>query len=100
MPNTNNAIRIDCTDDGRKGKLDDPIKQLLCYLDPNNNIQVDAVRDRYDILSASLTSIEQKSILVTHPDLATEWHPFLNLPLTPDKVTSGMGIKVWWKCKG
>ena len=23
LPNTKNAIRIDCTDDGRKGKLDD-----------------------------------------------------------------------------
>ena len=99
LPSTNNAIRIDCTDDGRKRKLDNPIKQLLCCLNPDNKIDVDTVRDCFDILSASLISTEQKSILVTHPDMAAEWHPTLNLPLTPDKVTSGMGIKVWWKCK-
>ncbi len=42
LPNTNSAIRIDCTDDGRKGKLDEPIKLLLCRLDPHNEISVDA----------------------------------------------------------
>ena len=96
--NTNSAIRIDCIDDGRKEKLNDPIKKLLCYLNPNNDVRVDVVSDYYTILSASLTILEQNSILVTHPELVAEWHPTFNLPLTPNKVTSGMGIKVWWKC--
>ena len=98
LPDTVSAIRVDCIDDGRKGKLNEPIKQLLCFLSPDNHINVDAVRDYYEILSASLISLEQKSIVVTHPSIAAEWHPTLNLPLTPDKVTSGMGISVWWKC--
>lgn len=42
------------------------------------------------------------SLLVTHPDLAAEWHPTLNGDLTPDRITQGSGRAVWWlgaKCK-
>ena len=98
LSDTDTAIRIDCVDDGRKEKLNSPIKKVLNYLKPNNDICVDVIRDYYEILSASLLSIKQKSIIATHPDMASEWHPSFNLPLTPDKVTAGMGIKVWWKC--
>ncbi len=34
-----------------------------------------------------------------YPDLAKEWHPTKNGKLTPDDVTYGSGINVWWKCK-
>lgn len=34
----------------------------------------------------------------THPELAEEWHPFLNGDLTPEKVTLGSNKRVWWKC--
>lgn len=32
------------------------------------------------------------------PDLAREWHPTKNLPLTPDQVLPGSEKKVWWRC--
>lgn len=32
------------------------------------------------------------------PDLASEWHPTKNNPLTPEKVTKSSGKKVWWLC--
>jgi len=32
----------------------------------------------------------------THPALADMWHPTLNGDLTPDKVSAGSEIKVWW----
>jgi len=32
------------------------------------------------------------------PDLATEWHPTLNVDLTPFNVTCGSGKEVWWQC--
>ena len=32
------------------------------------------------------------------PDLALQWHPALNAPLTPQQVTTGSGKKVWWRC--
>jgi hypothetical protein len=33
-----------------------------------------------------------------YPELAKEWNYEKNGDLTPDKVASGSGKKVWWKC--
>ena len=33
-----------------------------------------------------------------HPNLAKEWHPTKNKPLTPEQVSPGSGQKVWWRC--
>lgn len=33
-----------------------------------------------------------------YPELAKEWHPLLNKPLTPDMVVSGNNRRVWWVC--
>ena len=30
------------------------------------------------------------------PDLAKEWHPTMNWPLTPDQIKPGYSKKVWW----
>lgn len=32
------------------------------------------------------------------PELAREWHPTKNLPLTPECVLPGSEKKVWWRC--
>lgn len=37
------------------------------------------------------------SLSITNPTLAKEWHPLKN-KLTPKEVTSGQGLKVWWRC--
>ena len=34
-----------------------------------------------------------------YPEIAKEWHPTKNLPLTADSVSYASGKKVWWKCK-
>lgn len=34
----------------------------------------------------------------THPHLAKEWHPELNIGLTPQQVTAGTRKKVFWLC--
>ena len=33
-----------------------------------------------------------------NPELAKQWHPILNDDLTPNDVTCGSNIKVWWIC--
>ena len=38
------------------------------------------------------------SLLNTNPDLAKEWHPTKNAPLSPKDVTQGSGKEVWWVC--
>ncbi len=37
-------------------------------------------------------------LATTHPQLAKEWHPTKNLPLTPGQVTYGRADKIWWIC--
>ena len=34
-----------------------------------------------------------------HPELAAQWHPTRNAPLTPDQVLPGSHQKVWWMCE-
>jgi len=33
-----------------------------------------------------------------YPELAKQWHPTKNDPLTADDVTYGSGIRAWWQC--
>ena len=44
------------------------------------------------------TATPTTSLLVLYPDLAAEWHPTKNAPLTPDQVLPSSGKKVWWQC--
>jgi hypothetical protein len=39
------------------------------------------------------------SFQALHPELAAQWHPTRNHPLTPDDVRPGSGKKVWWLCR-
>ena len=38
------------------------------------------------------------NLLLTHPELAKEWHPTKNGDLTPQDITQGSVKKVWWLC--
>lgn len=38
------------------------------------------------------------SLADTHPELANEWHPTLNKPLTPHSITAGSGKSLFWVC--
>lgn len=40
----------------------------------------------------------ENSLAFTHPEIAGQWHPTKNGDLTPEQVTRGSEIKVWWKC--
>ena len=43
--------------------------------------------------------LEQMSLATLNPEIAKEWHPTKNKPLTPKDVVPGSNQKVWWKCK-
>jgi len=38
------------------------------------------------------------NLQASFPKIAAEWHPSKNGDLTPDKVTTRNGKKVWWQC--
>ncbi len=38
-------------------------------------------------------------LVTTSPGIAAQWHPTKNGDLTPDRVTAGSEIRVWWRCE-
>ena len=48
--------------------------------------------------SNQILIVGRNDLATTHPDLAKEWHPTKNAPLTPQEIITGMGKKFWWKC--
>lgn len=41
---------------------------------------------------------QKKSLAKMYPELAQEWHPYKNDPLTPENVSTGSNRVVWWQC--
>jgi hypothetical protein len=39
------------------------------------------------------------SLKDVYPDLAVEWHPTKNLPVTASEVNPGSKLKRWWRCR-
>jgi hypothetical protein len=42
---------------------------------------------------------DDNSLAQLRPDIAQDWHPNKNAPLTPNDVIAGGSKKVWWMCK-
>ena len=40
----------------------------------------------------------EKSLLSTHPSIATQWDYNKNYPLRPENFSFGSGKKMWWIC--
>lgn len=49
-------------------------------------------------VSKHLKALKRGSISVTHPDCLNEWDYSKNV-VSPNEVSYGANIKVWWKCK-
>ncbi|HLX87796.1 MAG TPA: zinc-ribbon domain-containing protein, partial [Acidimicrobiales bacterium] len=41
---------------------------------------------------------KDRTLAVTHPEIAAQWHPTKNGSLVPDEVSSGSGRRAWWRC--
>ena len=72
------------------------IKEKLHITAPQN---IDIQRDYIEIYSQYITLKREKSLACLNPELIEEWDFERNGNLTPEKVTTGSGIKVWWNCK-
>ena len=42
---------------------------------------------------------DDNSLAQVRPDIAKDWHPYKNAPLTPNDVVAGGYKKVWWICR-
>ncbi len=59
----------------------------------------DRVKGRGCPLCANMATSDQNCMSTTHPQLAKEFHPTRNAPLTPGNVIAGTHRKIWWKCQ-
>lgn len=46
----------------------------------------------------NLRATSENSLLALYPEVAKQWHPTKNHPITPDQVPAGSGKRYWWKC--
>ena len=85
----------------RKGHTDEDLnavlQELLVKLNINN-ISVDVVRDRSQIMQQYITSIQEKSISFKFPEIAKKWDITKNGGLKPEQVSAFSNTKYWWKC--
>ncbi len=47
---------------------------------------------------ANLRAYEKNCLATLRPEIAAQWHPELNLPLTPYDVVPGSEKEIYWKC--
>jgi len=47
---------------------------------------------------SSVTATKKHNLMISHPDISSQWHPMKNGNLTPGDVTSRSIKKVWWMC--
>lgn len=57
------------------------------------------INNRGCAVCAGNVVVKSNCLATTHPELASEWHPTLNLGLTSLDVTAGSHKKIWWRCK-
>ena len=41
----------------------------------------------------------EKSLAFLSPEIAKEWHPTKNHPITPEKINNSSNKPIWWQCK-
>ena len=74
-----------------------------CEKDPKHEWQAtpnDRTNKNVGCIYCSGKGVSDKNRLtIRHPDIAIEWHPSKNSPLTPDEVSFSSHEIVWWQCQ-
>ena len=94
-----NDYSIDYIIQSNKADLSKIIQQIL-YDIVNIAVDIDLERDSIAIDNLRIYTEKKNSLLICNFEMAKEWDYEKNGDLTPDKIASKSGKKVWWKCKG
>lgn len=83
----------------RKNQSDFPIviKEIL-YKIVGNNIDINIERDAIAIENLREFTEKENSILVSNPQIASEWNYEKNGKVKPEYFSENSNKKVWWKC--
>lgn len=79
--------------------MEDVLNELFMLLGVENDINIH--KDYDDIMNVVNVGNKENCIAFTHPEVLKEWDYERNdlMNLTPNSVTEGSAIKVWWKCE-
>ena len=73
-----------------------------CSNPPEHSFQMKVINrvrgENCGICSGRRVQIGVNDFQTTHPELASEWHPSKNLPLTVQDIGKSFAKVVWWKC--
>lgn len=64
----------------------------------NNHVWEAAIRDRVEHSKCRYCRLEENNIKVKAPEIAKEWHPYLNYPNIPEQFSFGSQDYAWWRC--
>lgn len=80
--------------------LNEAIRETLCLLGVETEINVNVDEDRNEIYALFITSLKKNSLAQLFPELAEEWNYSKNGKMLPEHFTAFSNRKVWWlgKC--
>ena len=97
LEKTINAEIVWFNDSGYK-YVNQGIKNLFDYLEIEYKFEINIDKDYEKIINVIIIKEKENSIVNTHPEIATQWHPTKNGNLKPEKFTYGSNKLIWWLC--
>lgn len=84
----------------KENELKDCIEFIITYVNDKFQMNligdIDIERDRSKVMEMYLISEKPKSLAITNPDLAKEWHPIKNGNLSSENISYSSNKNVWW----
>ena len=90
-----------------KKHLDEIVKKLYPFVNQNIKEKINSYFKKTSFVNDELfktyrsyfpSPFPEKSLLSTHPSIATQWDYDKNYPLRPENFSFGSGKKMWWNC--
>ena len=78
-------------------EVDGAHQNLITSYLSKSGFQNEELYKRY--LSYYPNPLPENSLAIQRPDIAAEWHPEKNFPLTPENFTVGSNYVAYWVCK-
>lgn len=90
-----------------KKHLDEIVKKIYPFVNNNIKEKINSYFKKTSFVNDELfktyrsyfpSPFPEKSLLSTHPSIATQWDYDKNYPLRPENFSFGSGKKMWWIC--
>ena len=79
-------------------QLNSCIAQILSIIQPNHSISIDTNRDKLAIFKQYYSNLLTDSLAELYPNIASEWHPYLNGPISPHMIPAFSNDSFFFLC--